>query len=64
MTASNIETRSFIAGEFAQTSGGSFTLKNPSNGETVCEVSIAGKADVDRAVAAAAAAQPGALARF
>lgn len=64
MATANIETRSFIAGEFAKTSGGSFTLKNPATGEVVCEVPIASKADVDRAVAAASAAQPGALSRL
>lgn len=48
----------FIGGEWV-TSDESFDVFNPGNGKTLCQVSQASDADVDRAVAAARAALPG-----
>ncbi|HVG47942.1 MAG TPA: aldehyde dehydrogenase family protein, partial [Rubellimicrobium sp.] len=48
----------FIDGAFAEP-GETFPTKNPANGETLAEITQATQADVDRAVAAARAAQPG-----
>jgi acyl-CoA reductase-like NAD-dependent aldehyde dehydrogenase len=54
-----IETRLFIAGKFQDAaSGETFALKNPATGEHVATLQAAGKEDIDRAVAAAKAAQP------
>ena len=48
------ETRLFIDGEFADSADGArFTSVNPANGEVIAELSLAGQADVDRAVSAA-----------
>ena len=49
-----------IAGETrAAAAGGAFPVLDPSSGETLAEVALAGSGDVDDAVAAARAAQPG-----
>jgi aldehyde dehydrogenase (NAD+) len=48
----------FIDGAFAEP-GETFPTKNPATGETLAEITQATQADVDRAVAAARAAQPG-----
>ncbi len=48
----------FIDGELVPAeAGGTFTDTNPATGAPICEVALAGEADVDRAVAAAARAQ-------
>lgn len=52
-------TELFINGEWGGGSGGSFAVLDPSTGAPVCEVPRAGLDDLDRALAAAAAAQPG-----
>jgi acyl-CoA reductase-like NAD-dependent aldehyde dehydrogenase len=53
------EVRSFLNGEFYQpTSGEIFTPRNPATDDVVAEIPIAGKADIDRAVKVAQAAQP------
>lgn len=50
----------FVDGEFVDPAeGGSLTTSDPSTGDALAEVAIATAADVDRAVAAARAAQPG-----
>jgi len=50
----------FIDGRLTEAaSGRAFTDYNPANGEPICEVALAGEADVDRAVQAARRAQPG-----
>ncbi|GAA5884049.1 hypothetical protein JCM6882_002116 [Rhodosporidiobolus microsporus] len=54
----HIETRLYIAGEFANGTGGKYSLCNPATEDEVAQIHIAGKEDVDRAVAAAQAAQP------
>jgi succinate-semialdehyde dehydrogenase/glutarate-semialdehyde dehydrogenase len=54
-----IATEMFIDGKWTGGSGGSFEVLNPSTGEVLCEVPRAGVDDLDRALAAAAAAQPG-----
>jgi succinate-semialdehyde dehydrogenase/glutarate-semialdehyde dehydrogenase len=54
-----IATEMFIDGKWTGGSGGSFEVLNPSTGEVLCEVPRAGLDDLDRALAAAAAAQPG-----
>ncbi|MDT4935403.1 MAG: succinate-semialdehyde dehydrogenase / glutarate-semialdehyde dehydrogenase [Pseudonocardiales bacterium] len=48
----------FIDGKWSGGSGGSFAVLNPSTGAAVCEVPRAGLDDLDRALAAAASAQP------
>lgn len=54
-----LQTRNFINGEFAPSSTGkTFTLFNPATEVKVADLDIAGAADIDRAVAAAEAAQP------
>ncbi|MGH8960376.1 MAG: NAD-dependent succinate-semialdehyde dehydrogenase [Jatrophihabitantaceae bacterium] len=52
-------TELFIDGKWGGGSGGSFAVLNPSTGEPICDVPRAGLDDLDRALAAAAAAQPG-----
>ena len=52
-------TELFIDGKWSSGSAGTFTVLNPSTGEVLCEVSRAGLDDLDRALAAAADAQPG-----
>jgi succinate-semialdehyde dehydrogenase/glutarate-semialdehyde dehydrogenase len=52
-------TEMFIDGKWTGGSGGSFEVLNPSTGELLSEVPRAGLDDLDRALAAAAAAQPG-----
>ncbi len=52
-----IETRLFIDGDYVDAAeGGRFTTTNPSNGETLAEMSAATGSDIDRAVASAKAA--------
>ncbi|GAA5853903.1 hypothetical protein JCM8547_008151, partial [Rhodosporidiobolus lusitaniae] len=53
------ETRLFIAGEYSEGHGDCFTLLNPSNKHELGHVHSANKDDIDRAVRAAQAAQPG-----
>jgi succinate-semialdehyde dehydrogenase/glutarate-semialdehyde dehydrogenase len=48
----------FIDGKWSGGSGGGFAVLNPSTGEALCEVPRAGLDDLDRALAAAASAQP------
>ncbi|MEP7019542.1 MAG: NAD-dependent succinate-semialdehyde dehydrogenase [Pseudonocardiales bacterium] len=48
----------FIDGKWGDGSGGSFAVLNPSTGEQIASVPVAGLDDLDRALAAAAAAQP------
>jgi succinate-semialdehyde dehydrogenase/glutarate-semialdehyde dehydrogenase len=48
----------FIDGKWTGGSGGGFAVLNPSTGEALCEVPRAGLDDLDRALAAAASAQP------
>ncbi|KAL8292351.1 hypothetical protein RQP46_001817 [Phenoliferia psychrophenolica] len=56
---SDIETRLFINGEFVPAAEGkTFTLINPATEVKVADIQIASKADVDRAVKCAQAAQP------
>jgi len=55
-----IQDRLFIGGEFvAALDGATFEDRNPHDGSVIAHVARAGTADVDRAVAAAAAAFPG-----
>lgn len=60
MSQATLETKSlgqFIDGRHCAGTSGEFTaVTNPSNGETVAEIQLAGTEDVDRAVAAARAA--------
>jgi aldehyde dehydrogenase (NAD+) len=50
----NLQTDLFINGEFAPSASGKrFATSNPATGETLAEVSEAGREDLDRAVAAA-----------
>lgn len=49
----------FIDGEFSLPAGDSFETRNPATGETLASLSQADITQVDRAVAAARAAQPG-----
>jgi succinate-semialdehyde dehydrogenase / glutarate-semialdehyde dehydrogenase len=49
----------FIDGKWGDGSAGSFAVLNPSTGEEIASVPRAGLDDLDRALAAAAAAQPG-----
>ena len=51
-------TELFIDGKWSGGSGGSMTVLNPSTGQPLCDVPLAGADDLDRALAAAAAAQP------
>ncbi|MDT4958653.1 MAG: succinate-semialdehyde dehydrogenase / glutarate-semialdehyde dehydrogenase [Pseudonocardiales bacterium] len=53
-----IPTGLFIDGKWGEGSGGSFAVLNPSTGDEIATVPIAGLDDLDRALAAAAAAQP------
>src|SRR5450759_5349182 len=56
-TRLNLKTDLFINGEFVPSASGKrFVSVNPATGETIAEVAEAGKADLDRAVAAARAA--------
>ncbi|MGH3436107.1 MAG: NAD-dependent succinate-semialdehyde dehydrogenase [Sciscionella sp.] len=48
----------FIDGAWGGGSAGSFGVLNPSTGESICQVPRAGLDDLDRAIAAAARAQP------
>ena len=52
-------TQMFVDGKWSDGSGGSFDVLNPSTGEVITAVPRAGTDDLDRALAAAAAAQPG-----
>jgi succinate-semialdehyde dehydrogenase / glutarate-semialdehyde dehydrogenase len=52
-------TQQFIGGEWVTGSAGSFEVLDPSTGDVLCSVPRAGADDVERAVSAAAAAQPG-----
>ena len=52
-------TELFIDGKWTGGSGGSLAVLNPSTGEPICDVPVAGRDDLDRALAAAAGAQPG-----
>jgi succinate-semialdehyde dehydrogenase/glutarate-semialdehyde dehydrogenase len=54
---SGTPTELFIDGKWTGGSGGSMRVLNPSTGESLCEVPLAGKDDLDRAIGAAAAAQ-------
>ena len=56
---SGVPTQLFVDGVWGAGSAGSFPVLDPSTGEPICEVPRAGLDDLDRAVAAAAAAQPG-----
>lgn len=48
----------YINGSWQETTGGEYAaVVNPANGETLCEVRLSGKEDVDRAVEAAKKAQ-------
>ena len=51
-------TQMFVDGKWCDGSGGTFNVLNPSTGEALCSVPRAGADDVQRAVEAAAAAQP------
>ncbi|MGI8760465.1 MAG: NAD-dependent succinate-semialdehyde dehydrogenase [Jatrophihabitantaceae bacterium] len=51
-------TEMFLAGEWTGGSGGSFAVLDPSTGEEICQVPRAGTDDLDRALGAAASAQP------
>src|SRR5260221_12568619 len=56
-TTLNLKTDLFINGAFVPSASGKrFSTVNPATGETLAEVSEAGKEDLDRAVAAARAA--------
>ena len=48
----------FVDGKWTDGSGGTFAVLDPSTGEALCEVPRAGLDDLDRALGAAAAAQP------
>jgi succinate-semialdehyde dehydrogenase/glutarate-semialdehyde dehydrogenase len=48
----------FVDGKWTDGSGGTFAVLDPSTGSAICEVPRAGLDDLDRALAAAAAAQP------
>jgi succinate-semialdehyde dehydrogenase/glutarate-semialdehyde dehydrogenase len=48
----------FVDGKWTDGSGGTFAVLNPSTGAAICEVPRAGLDDLDRALGAAAAAQP------
>jgi succinate-semialdehyde dehydrogenase/glutarate-semialdehyde dehydrogenase len=49
----------FVDGTWCGGSGGSFAVLDPSTGQRLCDVPRAGRDDLDRALEAAAAAQPG-----
>jgi succinate-semialdehyde dehydrogenase / glutarate-semialdehyde dehydrogenase len=51
-------TELFIDGKWSGGSGGSFDVLDPATGNAICEVARAGTDDVERAVTAAASAQP------
>lgn len=49
--------QSYVGGEYLpSTSGDTFATRHPGNDKTICEVEVAGEAEVDKAVAAASAA--------
>src|SRR5579859_5266669 len=54
-----VPTQLFVNGAWSDGSAGSFPVLDPSTAEPICEVPRAGLDDLDRALAAAAAAQPG-----
>ena len=54
-----VPTQLFVNGAWSDGSDGTFPVLDPSTGAPLCEVPRAGLDDLDRAVAAAAAAQPG-----
>jgi succinate-semialdehyde dehydrogenase/glutarate-semialdehyde dehydrogenase len=54
----NVPTEQFIAGKWTDGSQGSFEVLNPSTGEVLISVPRAGRDDLDRALDAAATAQP------
>jgi betaine-aldehyde dehydrogenase len=55
-----VQTRLFIGGEFVDAQGGgTLPVLNPHDGSELGEIALAGRADVDRAVAAATAAAGG-----
>ncbi|GAA6020713.1 hypothetical protein JCM10207_001995 [Rhodosporidiobolus poonsookiae] len=54
----SIETRLWIAGDYCDGHGERFLLRNPATEEEVAHIHSANKEDIDRAVAAAYAAQP------
>ena len=58
-TASVLPHLALIGGRWVEGSGGTFEVRSPYSGELVNEITRCSPADVDRAVAAAAAAQPG-----
>ncbi|HZU12336.1 MAG TPA: aldehyde dehydrogenase family protein [Chloroflexota bacterium] len=57
--AGTIHRRALINGEWVEGSQGSFEVKSPFSGDVLGTVTACGPDDVDRAVAAARAAQPG-----
>ena len=57
-TASVLPRLALIGGRWVEGSAGTFEVRNPYSGELVNEIARCSAADVDRAVAAAAAAQP------
>ena len=57
-TATGIETRLFVGGEFVDSEGGTFENRDPYTGDVVSEVAAGGREDARRAVEAAAAAFP------
>ncbi len=57
-TATGIETRLFVGGEFVDAEGGTFENRDPYTGDVVSEVAAGGREDARRAVEAAAAAFP------
>ncbi|GAA5977244.1 hypothetical protein JCM11641_003888 [Rhodosporidiobolus odoratus] len=58
-TMLDVETRLYIAGEYCEGKGETFLLRNPATEEEVAHIHSANKDDIDRAVSAAVAAQPG-----
>jgi acyl-CoA reductase-like NAD-dependent aldehyde dehydrogenase len=58
-TASVLPHLALIGGRWMEGGGGTFEVRSPYSGELVNEITRCSPSDVDRAVAAAAAAQPG-----
>ncbi|MDP5308163.1 NAD-dependent succinate-semialdehyde dehydrogenase [Paracoccus spongiarum] len=59
-----LETRAFVAGDWVDADdGATFAVRNPARGDVIAEVADLGRAEVARAIAAAAAAMKGWAAR-
>lgn len=57
-TATDLETRALIGGEWVGGENGTFSARSPHSGEVIAEVASCSAADVERAVASSKQAQP------